>query len=170
MLLMFVYIMIYYDMVERIVYQGTLVRVHGIGVLIEGQSGVGKSLAALSLMRSGHRLIADDLVAITKKGPGKLIGHPLEENVRIEVRGLGVFNAEVLFKDGVAASCQIDILVELTSYITERDAGRIDPLITKKCIMDCFFEKILVPTPSGVDPGLLIELIVRAHRCWRKCE
>lgn len=155
--------MIYCSMIERIVYRGTLVNIHHTGVLIQGDSGVGKSLAALSLMQAGHRLIADDLVAITKNDSNKLIGHALEENVRIEVRGLGVFKAGSLFKDGTALSSPIDIVVELTSYITERDAGRISPDICKVNILDCLLDKILAPVASGVNPGFLVEMIAKAY-------
>ncbi len=151
-------------MSERVVFQGTLVNVHGIGVLIVGQSGIGKSLAAINLMRSGHKFIADDLLAISKQEPGKLLGQALEENVRIEVRGLGIFEARSLFEDAVEVSCPIDIMVELTSYRPEKDAGRIEPHIAQTSIMGCFLDKILVPLPSGMDPGLLIELIVRSRK------
>ncbi|MDR3605209.1 MAG: hypothetical protein ACLPVO_17940 [Desulfomonilaceae bacterium] len=151
-------------MSERVVFQGTLVNVYGIGVLIVGQSGIGKSLAAINLMRSGHKFIADDLLAISKQEPGKLVGQALEENVRIEVRGLGIFEARSLFEDAVEVSCPIDIMVELTSYLPERDAGRIEPHISSTNIMGCFLDKILVPLPSGMDPGLLIELIVRSRK------
>ncbi len=151
-------------MKERIVFQGTLVNVHGIGVLIVGQPGIGKSLAAINLMKSGHKLIADDLLAISKQEPEKLVGQALEENVRIEVRGLGIFEARSLFEDAVEKSCQIDMMVELTSYLSERDAGRIGLNITQTSIMGCFLDKILVPLPSGMDPGLLVELIVRTRK------
>jgi HPr kinase/phosphorylase len=151
-------------------FQGTLVNVHGIGVLIVGQPGIGKSLAAINLMRSGHKLIADDLLAISKQEPGKLVGQALEENVRIEVRGLGIFEAQSLFENAVEVSSPIDIMVELTSYLPERDAGRIRPQITQTGIMDCFLEKILVPLPVGMDPGLLVELIVQTRKRWSKFE
>ncbi|MCX5874385.1 MAG: hypothetical protein NTY51_14290 [Deltaproteobacteria bacterium] len=150
-------------MTQRIVYHGTLVNVHDMGVLIQGDSGVGKSLAALSLMRAGHRLVADDLVAIRKNESNKLMGQALEENVRIEVRGLGVFKARSLFKDGTALTSPIDIVVELTPYIPERDDGRISPDVCQINILDCLLDKILAPVASGVNPGFLVEMIAKAH-------
>ena len=65
--------------------RGVLVMVHGVGVLIRGPSGVGKSLAALNLMRRGHSLISDDLVEVTLNPAGDIVGRSVEEEVRIEV-------------------------------------------------------------------------------------
>ncbi len=151
-------------------FQGTLVNVNGVGVLIVGQPGSGKSLAALSLMRSGHRLVADDLILVTKQGTGQLVGHAVEENVRIEIRGLGIFHAASLFKDATESSCPIDVVVELAPYLPERDSGRIDPVVTETSIMGRYLDKVLAPVLKGMDPGFLIELVVRSRSGWRKFE
>lgn len=113
-------------------------------------------------MRSGRQLIADDLVLVRKQEPNVLIGQALEENVRIEVRGLGLFNARTLFDDAVEESCPIDIVVELTSYIPERDAGLVSPVVSQTTIMGCSLDKFLIPVATGMDPGFLIELLVRS--------
>ncbi|MFH0961026.1 MAG: hypothetical protein V1897_20265 [Pseudomonadota bacterium] len=155
--------MIYWDMADETTHRGTLVNVIGTGIFIQGPSGIGKSLSALSLMRSGHRLVADDLVAIARHESLGLVGRAVEENVRIEIRGLGVFFARNLFSDCVLMSSPIDLVVELAKYIPERDAGRIEPLITEIKMLDHPIKKILVPVPNGTDPGLLVELVTRAH-------
>lgn len=155
--------MIYFAMLERTVIRGTLVNVFSLGVLIQGISGSGKSMAALSLMRHGHRFIADDLVLVTRQGPEGLMGQPVENKSRIEVRGLGIFDTCALFKDSVLKMGPVDMVVELTSFIDDRDTGRTEPLISKVTILGRELDKVLAPVPSGMDPGFLVELVVRAH-------
>ena len=155
--------MVYLDMVDETIHRGTLVNVIGTGILIQGPSGVGKSLAAISLIRSGHRLVADDLVAVARHESLGLVGRAVEENVRIEIRGLGVFFARSLFTDCTMISSPIDLVVELSKYVEERDAGRLEPLITEIKMHDYPIKKILVPVPTGTDPGLLVELVARTQ-------
>ncbi len=114
-------------------------------------------------MRHGHRFIADDLVLITKHGTEGLMGQPVENKSRIEVRGLGIFDSCALFKDSVLKMGPVDMVVELTSFIDDRDTGRTEPLISKVTILGCELDKVLAPVPEGMDPGFLVELIVRAH-------
>jgi HPr kinase/phosphorylase len=80
---------------------GVLVDIYGIGVLITGSSGVGKSETALDLVRRGHRLVADDSVEIRQQNEDTLIGHP-PELIRhlLEIRGLGIINVMTLFGAG----------------------------------------------------------------------
>ena len=139
--------------------RGVLVKVHGVGVLIRGHSGVGKSLAALSLMRRGHSLISDDLVEVVRGPQGVPIGRSVEQEVRIEVRGLGVFPAHTLFHDAVASSAPIDFIVDLDTYDHPTDAGRIVPETGRFRILEHDLLTVRVPVPTGVDPGLLIELL-----------
>jgi HPr kinase/phosphorylase len=141
--------------------RGVLVKVHGIGVLIRGPSGSGKSLAALNLMSRGHLFVADDLVEIVLGSNGRLVGKPLEEDVRIEVRGLGVFRARSLFGDRIAASCPIDFVVELDAYTPSADLGRTSPETSTERVLGRDLLKVRVPVAPGMDPGLLIELMVK---------
>ena len=86
-------------------------------------------------MRHGHRFIADDLVLVTRHGPEGLMGQPVENKSRIEVRGLGIFDTCALFKDSVLKMGPVDMAVELTSFIDDRDTGRTEPLISKVTIL-----------------------------------
>ncbi|MGB6068822.1 MAG: HPr kinase/phosphatase C-terminal domain-containing protein [Desulfomonilaceae bacterium] len=138
---------------------GVLVRVHGVGVLIRGHSGAGKSLAALSLMQRGHSLISDDLVEVIRGPQGAPIGRSVEQEVRVEVRGLGVFPARSLFRHAVAPSTPIDFIVDLDAYDHALDAGRIVPQTGKFRILEHDVLTVRVPVATGVDPGLLIELL-----------
>jgi HPr kinase/phosphorylase len=150
---------------ETVKIQGVLVSVDGVGVLIRGSAGSGKSMAALNLMRRGHHLVADDLVEIIQHAPkGALVGRAVEEHVRMEVRGLGIFVAETLFPQGTLPDAKIDFVVELDAYDAARDLGRTFPETGKLRILDTDLLTVRVPVSSGMDPALLIEVLVRAFK------
>ena len=138
--------------------------VQGVGVLIRGRAGSGKSLSALNLMRSGHFLIADDVVEIVPHSDGSLVGRALESDVRIEVRALGVFKARSLFPDGIMESSRIDFVVELDTYDPARDAGRLKPETTVTTLLERDLLTVRVPVSSGVDPALLIEILTGLYK------
>jgi HPr kinase/phosphorylase len=144
--------------------RGVLVSVLGVGVLIRGAPGSGKSYSALSLMRRGHLLISDELVEIAHGPNGLPVGRGLEPHVRTEVRGLGIFDAESLFPGAVARSSPIDFVVELDHYDDARDAGRTTPETSETRILDSHVLTVRVPLPRGVDPGLVIELLARLYK------
>lgn len=97
---------------------GVLVDVHGIGTLIIGESGVGKSESALELIRRGHRLVADDAVEVIRSGEDVLIGSAPEILKHImEVRGLGILNIKALFGIGAIRPCQkIQLVIRLEEW------------------------------------------------------
>lgn len=144
--------------------QGVLVDVGGVGVLIQGPPGIGKSLAALHLMSRGHKLVSDDLVQISVSEDGKLVGMPVEEQVRIEVRGLGIYRARALFDEGTSAASSIDFAVNLETYDPLVDVGRTEPEMTAIQIMGCELQRIRLPLTRGSDPALLIELLAKLFR------
>jgi HPr kinase/phosphorylase len=143
---------------------GVLVKVHDVGVLIRGPSGAGKSLAALTLMQRGHRLVSDDLVEVVAGEGGTPVGRSVEENVRIEIRGLGVFSAASLFPVGTVSSAPIDLVVDLDAYDPARDAGRTTPETGQFRLLQSDIPTVRVPLPSRADPALLIELLARRFK------
>ncbi|MFH1116010.1 MAG: hypothetical protein V1792_19020 [Pseudomonadota bacterium] len=144
--------------------QGVLVVVDGVGILLRGPSGSGKSTAALNLLRRGRHIVADDLVVVVRGPDGKPAGRPVEEDVRIEVRGLGVFPVRVLFPDGTLPSARIDVIAELDTYDPARDAGRTAPEEHVVQLLEHDVPAVRVPVPTGVDPGLLVELLAGLFR------
>ncbi len=144
--------------------QGVLVTVQGVGVLILGAPGTGKSLAALNLMRRGHHLIADDLLEVYPGPQGEPMGRAVEENVRIEVRGLGIYRAGSLFPEGTVRSAPIDFAVELAEYDPGRDLGRTSPETGEMRLLETGILKVRVPVASGADPALLVELLARIFK------
>jgi len=100
---------------QRITIHGSFVDVYGVGICFIGKSGVGKSEVALDLIERGHRLVADDVIILTKKGEGILIGAGTElAKHYMEIRGLGIIDVERIF--GIRAiryQKRLEILVEL---------------------------------------------------------
>jgi serine kinase of HPr protein (carbohydrate metabolism regulator) len=85
----------------------------------------------------------------------------VEGDVRIEVRGLGVFRARSLFHDGTLPASRIDFAVELDAYDASRDAGRVVPEKETIEVLDQDLLAVRVPVPNGIDPGLLVELLAK---------
>jgi HPr kinase/phosphorylase len=138
---------------------GALVRIFDVGVLVRGPAGSGKSWAALRLMDRGHRLVSDDVVVLFQGADGSLQGRSLEERPRIEIRGLGVFEADALFEGATVPSAPIDLIVALDPYDRGRDAGRVTPERSMVRLLDCDVLEIRLPVCAGPDIGLLVELI-----------
>jgi HPr kinase/phosphorylase len=141
--------------------QGVLVNVNGLGVLLRGPSGIGKSSTALRLMDRGHKLVSDDLVEVTAGTDGRPVGRPVEDDVRIEIRGLGIFSAGSAFPNGVASSSTIDIVIDLDAYDPETDSGRVTPEADEVRLLGINLPQVRVPVATGADVGLIIELVAK---------
>ena len=106
---------------------GVLVDVYGEGVLITGESGIGKSEAALELIRRGHRLVSDDVVEIRKVSDDTLVGSaPDITRHFIELRGIGIIDVKALFGVGSVKNTQsIDMVIQLEDWNREREYDRL---------------------------------------------
>jgi len=103
-------------------HHGVLVEVRGIGVLLLGPSGIGKSECALELIQRGHQLVADDVVELTRTPAGRLVGRPIEHiQNHIEIRGLGILSVLDLF--GPQAVCD-EACVDLICHLETPDPKR----------------------------------------------
>ncbi len=106
------------ELAQRITRHGVLVEVYGEGILILGESGVGKSETAVELVKRGHRLIADDAVELRRVSNRSILG-TAPENIRhfIELRGVGIINVARVFGIGaVKMSQEVDLVVELEPW------------------------------------------------------
>jgi HPr kinase/phosphorylase len=143
---------------------GVLVDVDGIGVLIIGASGIGKSECALDLVSRGHRLVADDVVEIRRRGED-LVGQASEliRNL-IEVRGLGILNVAELF--GVAATRdhkRIELMIELEFWTEGTAYDRTGLETTYKDILGVPVRSLLVPVQPGRNVAGIVEVAARNH-------
>src|SRR5690625_2631024 len=106
---------------------GVLVDIYGVGVLIMGQSGVGKSETALELVKRGHRLVADDSVEIRQEDYDTLIGNspPLIEHL-LEIRGVGIINVMTLFGAGAVRNFKkISMIIDLEAWDQKKQYDRL---------------------------------------------
>ncbi|MDL2215708.1 HPr(Ser) kinase/phosphatase [Ruminococcaceae bacterium OttesenSCG-928-N02] len=114
------------EMAPRISRHGVLVEVYGEGLLITGESGIGKSETAIELVKRGHRIIADDMVELRRISNRVLVGRS-PENIRhfVELRGIGIINVAKVFGMGaVKESQEVDLVVELQPWDSEKHYSR----------------------------------------------
>lgn len=147
---------------------GDLVEVHGLGILILGRSGIGKSEAALDLVARGHRLVADDAVLVRRISPSVLRGRAAELlRHHMEIRGLGVIDVEALF--GTLATLderQIDVVVELSEWAPGAD--RLGLAHDTMSLLEVALPVVRLPVQPGRTIGLLIETAARNQLLrWR---
>lgn len=144
---------------------GVLMDVYGIGVMIIGKSGIGKSECALDLIIRGHRLVADDIVNIKKKPPSTLYGMGSEIiKYHMEIRGLGIINIKDLF--GVAAIRDrklIEIVVELHEWDSKAEYDRLGIEEKTYTLLDVHIPYILIPVRPGRNITTIIEVAARNH-------
>src|SRR5678809_968988 len=147
----------------REVLHGVLMDILGLGVLIVGDSGIGKSECALDLIVRGHRLVADDTVEMRRRGETTLVGTcPELTRHHMEVRGLGVINIRDLF--GVAAirnAKRIELVVQLERWDPDRDYDRLGLDELRYDIVGLKVPLISMPVAPGRSLGVLVEVAAR---------
>lgn len=148
---------------------GVLVDIYGVGVLITGQSGVGKSETALELVKRGHRLIADDCVEIRQEDQDTLVGTSPEliEHL-LEIRGLGIINVMTLFGAGAIRSHKkISLVIHLEIWDAKRQYDRLGLDEEKMKIIDTEIQKLTVPVRPGRNLAVIIEVASMNFRLKR---
>lgn len=145
---------------------GVLVDIYGVGVLIIGKSGVGKSETALELVKRGHRLVADDCVEIRQEDTDTLIGSAPEliEHL-LEIRGLGIINVMTLFGAGAVRSFKrITLVINLEIWDKNKQYDRLGLEEDKMRIIDTDITKLTVPVRPGRNLSVIIEVAAMNHR------
>jgi HPr kinase/phosphorylase len=142
---------------------GVLVDVYGMGVLLLGESGIGKSECALDLIQRGHRLVADDVVEIRKYPNGSLVGRAAEMiRYHMELRGIGIINIKHLFGvSAVRASKSIELVIELERWDPTKKYDRLGLDGETYSILDRARPFLRLPVASGRNIALLIEIAAR---------
>ncbi len=154
------------ELAERITRHGVLVEVYGEGILILGDSGVGKSETAVELIKRGHRLIADDAVEIRKVSSKTLVGSA-PDNIRhfMELRGVGVINARNIFGIGaVKLTEKIDMVIQLEPWDSTKAYDRLgieDEYIT---VLGIKIPATVVPVKPGRNLAIIIEIAAMNNR------
>lgn len=145
---------------------GVLVDVYGEGVLIEGESGIGKSEIALELIKRGHRLVSDDVVDIKKVNDGELIGRaPAITKYFIELRGIGILNVKNLFGVGSVKDTQtIDMIIKLEKWNESVVYDRIGLSDSYDSILGVQIPQYKIPVSPGRNVAIIIESAAMNHR------
>jgi len=144
---------------------GSLADVYGVGLLFQGPSGIGKSECVLDLVERGHRLVADDLVLVHRRGSDLLIGrgHEMQKH-HMEIRGIGIIDIRTMF--GVRAVRQqkrIEVVVQLEEWRDDGvyDRTGLDP--EDAVILDVPVPKVVVPLNPGKNITVMAEVIAMDH-------
>lgn len=150
---------------EQLTVHGSLVDVYGIGLLLTGRSGIGKSEVALDLIERGHRLVADDVVVTTKRDEGVLIGsgtHLVQHFM--EIRGLGLVDIKAMF--GVRAirhRKRIEVIVDLQEWEPDKEYTRLGMIDGTRDIMGVSIPLVKLPIIPGKNMTVLCEVIAMNH-------
>jgi len=150
----------------RITRHGVLVEVYGEGVLLIGDSGVGKSEIAVELIKRGHRLVADDAVEIRRVSNRTLVGSS-PENIRhfIELRGIGIINARRIFGMGaVKLTEKIDLVINMEQWDPDKVYDRIGMDNTYTEIMGIQIPIMTIPVKPGRNLAIIIEAAAMNNR------
>jgi HPr kinase/phosphorylase len=150
----------------REVRHGVLLDAYGLGVLIEGESGIGKSECALDLIVRGHRLVADDTVEVRRVGAEQLTGSAPELlREHMEIRGLGIINVRDLF--GVSAiwsgTKPIGLSIRLERWGALKEVDRLGVEERTVEILGVRIPQVLLPVSPGRNLATLVETALRVH-------
>ncbi len=147
------------QLAERKSLHGVLVDVYGLGILITGDSGIGKSETALELVKRGHRLIADDRVEVYQRDEQTLMGTaPAILQHLLEIRGIGIIDVMTLFGAGaVRSQTKVDLIIHLANYTKEAKFDRLGNGTQDMHIFDVDVPKITIPVKTGRNLAIIIE-------------
>jgi HPr kinase/phosphorylase len=150
---------------ETTTVHGVLMDVLGVGVLLIGRSGVGKSECALDLVLRGSRFVADDIVLVEKVGPATLVGGGSDlTQHHMEIRGLGILNLRDLF--GMAATCQakkLELVIRIEDWEQTKEYDRLGVEEESIEILGVSLPSLLVPVSPGRNLATIVEVAVRNH-------
>ena len=149
----------------RTTMHASLADVYGIGLLFVGRSGIGKSECVLDLVERGHRLVADDVVIVTRRGTDVLIGQGHEMAAHhMEIRGVGLIDIPALFGiRSVRTQKRIEVVVELVDWDKAMDADRTGLARQDVKILDVTLPKVLVPLNPGKNLTVISEVVAMNH-------
>ncbi len=149
----------------RTTLHGSLADVYGVGLLFQGRSGIGKSECVLDLVERGHRLVADDVVKVTRRGQDVLIGqgHELAGH-HMEIRGVGLVDIPTLFGvRSVRQQKRIEVVVELDDWENAKDADRTGLQRDTSTILDVSIPRMIVPLNPGKNITVIAEVVAMMH-------
>lgn len=154
------------NLAPRVTRHGVLVEVYGEGILLLGESGVGKSETAIELVKRGHRLIADDAVEIRRVSDKSLVG-TAPDNIRhfIELRGIGIINASRIFGAGaVKLTEKIDLIINIEQWDVNKAYDRMGLERQTTEILGLPIPSLTIPVKPGRNLAVIIEVAAMNNR------
>jgi HPr kinase/phosphorylase len=149
----------------RTTVHGSLADVYGVGLLFVGRSGIGKSECVLDLVERGHRLVADDVVHVSRRGADVLLGrgHELSHHF-MEIRGVGLVDVKALFGiRSVRQQKRIEVVVELTDWDSTKEVDRTGLDRGTTSILEVELPKVSVPLNPGKNITVISEVVAMSH-------
>ncbi|MCX7944875.1 MAG: HPr(Ser) kinase/phosphatase [Deltaproteobacteria bacterium] len=142
---------------------GVLMDIYGLGVIIRGKSGIGKSECALELITRGHRLVCDDMIIVTKRSDNSLIGYGSDIiKYHMEIRGLGIINVKDLFGiSTIRDSKKIELIVELIEWEDNKQYDRLGIEDKNINILGVNIPYILLPVRANRNIATIVEVAAR---------
>lgn len=154
------------SLAPRVTRHGVLVEVYGEGILIMGESGVGKSEAAIELLKRGHRLVADDAVEIKRVSNRTLVGSS-PEIIRhfVELRGIGVIDVKEIFGMGAVKDTEsINLIIHLEPWVEGKQYDRLGMVDEYTNVMGINIPSMTVPVKIGRNIAVIIEVAAMNNR------
>ena len=154
------------ELAPRITRHGVLVEVYGEGILLLGESGVGKSETAIELVKRGHRLVADDAVEIRRVSNRSLVGSS-PENIRhfMELRGIGIINARRLFGMGsIKMTEKVDMVIEMEQWDPNKVYDRMGMENEYTSILGVKVPSLTIPVKPGRNLAVILEVAAMNNR------
>ena len=154
------------SLAPRITRHGVMVEIYGEGVLITGDSGIGKSETAIELVKRGHRLIADDAVEIKRVSDNALVASA-PESIRhfVELRGIGIIDIRRIFGMGsVKLNEKIDLVIHLEAWNQNKNYDRFGFTIETTDIMGINVPTYTIPVTPGRNLAVILEIAAMNHR------
>ncbi|RQD67373.1 MAG: HPr kinase/phosphorylase [Tindallia sp. MSAO_Bac2] len=145
---------------------GVLMDIYGVGVVITGKSGIGKSETAVELIKRGHLLVADDTIEVKRIGHDYIVGSAPElTRHMIEVRGIGILDVKSLYGVGAIKNrTGIDLVVHLEEWDQQKSYDRLGLDESHRKILDVEVEEVVIPVKPARNISLMIEVAARNHR------
>ena len=154
------------QLAPRVTRHGVFIEVYGEGILLMGDSGIGKSETAIELVKRGHRLIADDAVEIKKVSAKKLLGSAPELIKHyVELRGIGIVDVRRIFGMGAIKELeQIDLVINLEQWVNGKMYDRFGLQSETINILDVEVPSVTIPVTPGRNMAIIIEIAAMNHR------
>jgi len=150
---------------ESATIHGVLMEVLGVGVMLMGDSGVGKSECALDLVLRGHRLVSDDVVHLEKRGPETVLGTGDDlTRHHMEIRGLGILNIRDLFgRMATVERKKLELVIRIEEWDSEKEYDRLGADDSRIEILGVSLPSLLIPVSPGRNLATIVEVAVRNH-------